>query len=293
MFDTVLTKHWALKMDFVAYALFLYSYIFENPAKEIPMKKLIHVIFILIVVLIFPSTAFARNETTAIANTAAVTVVSNEDIKAYCDAYGIEYHNTTEFRNEVENMIQQRGSTTKVKVLKYKAMDCLNLHGSSKDPNSGKKSRDIPDSKIADIIWTNNPVTPWNHVGLYRKSTQIIEAIGKGVKTRNVGVQQEYPFKIYKVMKKDNSGRYSKNNRKAVAAWAYAQLGKPYDVDFSDNKRNNAGQNWSFNCSELVWKAWRFNGKVNPDLDSNGGLGVYPNNIKNSNRTVRIYTDNN
>lgn len=80
--------------------------------------------------------------------------------------------------------------------------------------------------------------------------------------------------------------RYSFEDRKRVAKWGIDQVGKGYDANFSDNKKNTVANNKRMNCSELVWKAWKF--KKNVDLDSNGGPGVYPNNIKNSNRTKLI-----
>ena len=65
-------------------------------------------------------------------------------------------------------------------------------------------------------------------------------------------------------------------------------MGKDYDFNFYNNKENTAEGNKTFNCSELVWKAWKFNGEANVDIDSNGGSGVYPNNIRKSDRTVKI-----
>ena len=170
-------------------------------------------------------------------------------------------------------MIEERNFTSKSKREKNRSL---------------KKKRNIPESKVADIIWTDNPMTPWNHVGIYTSTNMITEALTDGVKTRYTGNQEEYSFEIYKVMKADGSGRYSVVNRSAVAAWALSQVGKGYDYDFTDNKKDNASSNQYFNCSELVYKAWKYNGKVSPDLDSNGGPGVYPNNIKNSSRTVKV-----
>lgn len=241
----------------------------------------------LMVTSILHTTVFAGS-TNQLYENKSTCLITEEDIKAYCDAYSIEYRNTTEFRNEVKEMISERGIITRTEVVKYQMSDKLNTSSSSSSGDKGKKTRNIPESSIGDIIWTNNPATPWNHVGLYRKTDNIIEALGSGVKTRNTGKQQEYPFEVYKVMKADNSGRYALSNRKAVASWAYKQLNKKYDLCFDDNKENTTESNRLFNCSELVWKAWRYNGKVSPDLDSNGGLGVYPNNIKNSSRTVKI-----
>lgn len=101
----------------------------------------------------------------------------------------------------------------------------------------------------------------------------------------------EYPFKIYKVTTTSGgSVRYTSTVRKAVAQWALKQVGKPYDYDYENNKLNTTSNNAKFNCSELVYKAWKYNGNTSVDLDSNAGTGVYPNNIRDSKYTSLIYT---
>ena len=137
---------------------------------------------------------------------------------------------------------------------------------------------------VADIIWTNNPLTPFNHVGIYTKKSQITEALGNGVCSRKTGKQNEYPFEIYKVVTKNNGNiRYSEKQRSKVASWALGQVGKKYDTQWWNNKLNTREGNAKFNCSELVWKSWKFRAGV--DLDSNGGNGVYPNDIRSLKRT--------
>lgn len=162
------------------------------------------------------------------------------------------------------------------------------LRKASSGSDSGKKERFIPTSYTADIIWTNNPITPFNHVGIYTAKGQITESLLEGVQTRLVGrVMREYPFEIYKATKKANgTKRYSKSKRKKVASWALQQVNKDYDFAFANNKENTVSSNEKFNCSELVWKAWKFT--INVDLDSNGGKGVYPNNIVDSSRTYLV-----
>lgn len=102
---------------------------------------------------------------------------------------------------------------------------------------------------------------------------------------------KEYAFELYKVTTTSGgTSRYSLEKRKAVALWAKKQIGKDYDYDYENNKLNTTSNNKKFNCSELVYKAWKFNGTISVDLDSNGGTGVYPNNIKDSKYTKLIYT---
>lgn len=205
-----------------------------------------------------------------------------DTVENYCNYYDILESDNEEFIKEVENMIDERGTFSMID-----ANSEITTYSSSSSPL--KKDRNIPESAYADIIWTNNPLTPFNHVGIYTANNKITEALANGVKTRTVGKKmKEYPFITYKVVTKSNGNtRYSLEKRKSTAAWAKGQVGRSYDTNFANNKENTSASNKKFNCSELVWKAWKFKGKL--DLDSNGGKGVYPNNIKDSNRTKVVY----
>ncbi len=67
-----------------------------------------------------------------------------------------------------------------------------------------------------------------------------------------------------------------------AADYAVANLiGKPYNSNFAWNKGSNIDV---LNCSEFVWKAYKR--AVNIDLDNDGGLGVYPLDIRNSPLTL-------
>lgn len=208
-----------------------------------------------------------------------------DDVYMYCKNYGIQISYSKEFDKEVRKMIKERNiSYSKL----YAGSDLIKQSSSSSNGNPLKKKRFIPTSAYADIIWTNNPLTPFNHVGLYTNKNTITEALENGVKSRSVGKSmKEYPFNIYKVATQENgSTRYSLKIRKKVAAWCADKLDRGYDWNFANNKVNSKKNNAKFNCSELVWKSWKFNASV--DLDSNGGKGVYPNNIKESKLTKYI-----
>ena len=90
----------------------------------------------------------------------------------------------------------------------------------------------------------------------------------------------------------------SSSNVSAAAAWPYnnVPVNTPYDYDFVNNKSDYYyvtdelgnvygpySEGDAYNCSELVWKAYKKAASI--DLDGNGGLGVYPNDIKNSSLT--------
>ena len=242
---------------------------------ESEMKKTLIWILAAVLVCSLATPCFADNSLSQEA-VSKDAIISSQDVKAYCDYYGIEYFdNNAEFHNEVSEMIKERN---------FKLSDETMSSGG----NNGSKERTIPTSLVADIIQTNNPLTPWNHVGLYSKTNEITEALEGGVCCRSTGKQQEYPFEIFKVVKKDSDNRFALVTRKAVSKYATDQMGKDYDFNFYNNKENTAEGNKTFNCSELVWKAWKFNGEANVDIDSNGGSGVYPNNIRKSDRTVKI-----
>lgn len=238
--------------------------------KSLALTSVLSIVMVL--AMIVSSFATANNLTVIGSNSQNMLDV----MKQYCCYYGVDFKNSSEFKNELKEIITERSINGKI------------VFGGG-NGNNGKKKRDIPKSEIGDIIWTDNPTQPFNHVGLYTEKKEITEALFKGVKSRKTGTQQEYPFRTYYVRKQKKDERYSKSDRQAVADWTTMQIGKKYDSRFFDNKKNTKESNKLFNCSELVWKSWKYNdGSAHPDLDANGGDGVYPNNIKNSRYTVFI-----
>ncbi|MBD9723987.1 YiiX/YebB-like N1pC/P60 family cysteine hydrolase [Streptomyces caniscabiei] len=121
-----------------------------------------------------------------------------------------------------------------------------------------------------------------NHVGIYYTTKTIVEAPGKGSKSRSVTASTlKKCGPIYKM-----SVKAKQSSRNKAANHAYNKFrNMPYDKDFGNNKYNNNGK---LNCSELVWKAYK--DSVNIDLDKNGGLGVYPDNIRDDGSTVVYQT---
>lgn len=121
-----------------------------------------------------------------------------------------------------------------------------------------------------------------NHVGIYYTTKTIVEAPGKDSKSRSVTASTlKKCGPIYKMYVKAKQ-----SSRDKAANHAYNKFrNMPYDKGFANNKYYNNGQ---LNCSELVWKAYKHS--VNIDLDKNGGLGVYPDNIKDDGSTVVYQT---
>jgi uncharacterized protein YycO len=117
-----------------------------------------------------------------------------------------------------------------------------------------------------------------NHVGIYYTTTTIVEAPGRDTKSRSVTASTlKKCGPIYKM-----SVNATQSSRDKAANYAYTHYrGKDYDLNFAGNKGSDSTK---LNCSELVWKAYK--NAVNIELDSNGGPGVYPNNIKDDGSTV-------
>ena len=117
-------------------------------------------------------------------------------VDAYCDFYGIKIKNEEVIR-EVASMIKERKQERVRGYLSYE----ISANDAVKVVSPRREERDVPESIKSDIIWTNNPITPWNHVGLYTASARITEALEEGVRTRRTGLQEEYAFEVYKVTK--------------------------------------------------------------------------------------------
>lgn len=120
------------------------------------------------------------------------------------------------------------------------------------------------------------------HSGIYSATDVIVEAPGIGKTSRHInarsltvssGTQIQYVT-------------VSQERRNAAATYAYLKMrDKPYNALFSDNKYVPAVR---YNCSQLVWGAYKATSNV--DLDSNGGFGVYPADIRDSSVTVTYRT---
>ena len=122
------------------------------------------------------------------------------------------------------------------------------------------------------------------HAGVYATATLIVEAPAHGENSGTFPVKNRQYCSGLRKMTVD----ISVTDSKRVGEYAQGYLtGKPYNYNFSWNKGGNID---SLNCSELVWKA--FKREIDLDLDSDGGLGVYPKDIANSSHTHTYETIN-
>lgn len=133
-----------------------------------------------------------------------------------------------------------------------------------------------------DIFWTpaRTAGIAHGHVGIYTDSKTIVEAVGTGQVSRMVEAKNVRVAEGSKLMYVNTT----QATRNQAAQYSTQMVGKPYNNNFFYNHKVDDD---SYNCSQLVWAAYK---KTGLDLDSDGGWGVYPNDILNSNKTVTYRT---
>lgn len=119
------------------------------------------------------------------------------------------------------------------------------------------------------------------HSGIYFSPDYIVEAPGTGKVVRYISSQN---VKVAPGAKKQTVDA-SLTVRTKARDFAYSKRGKPYNTNFAFNKKVTADK---YNCSQLVWASYKSAGSI--DLDSNGGTGVYPANIRDSSYTTTYQT---
>lgn len=151
----------------------------------------------------------------------------------------------------------------------------------------------LPTSSKGNIFYADNEWA-WNHVGMYTTTKTIIESKPKtGVQEVSIYSEAGQQHRTLDVTNDSCILRVrfaTIDQKNGAVSWAQQYVGKKYNGTFISNR---ASDNSSFNCSELVWKAYMYgvdssNNAINIDLDSNGGLAVYPNNIKNSDQVSEV-----
>lgn len=159
----------------------------------------------------------------------------------------------------------------------------------------------LPPSATGNIFFVDSG-SPWNHVGLYTAKEYIVESMPEdGVQYWKYNATEAHQFVVTNPQDGVNdscilSVSTTSSKKTSAAAWPKANIpkGTPYDYDPLDNKADyyNTGKDNvrseldALNCSELVWRAYKKGASI--DLDGNGGLGVYPNDILDSNKTSKV-----
>lgn len=143
--------------------------------------------------------------------------------------------------------------------------------------SSGNKTVRLGAARHAGDIFVSPSATLFvqhGHTGIYHTTTSVVDAPGVGQRSRASDARW---FKVGRGAVKQ-SVSVSTAKRNAAASHAYNRLrGKEYNMNFMFNKSTTGAQ---MNCSQLVWAAYKAGAGI--DLDSNGGGGVYPYDIKHS-----------
>lgn len=120
------------------------------------------------------------------------------------------------------------------------------------------------------------------HAGIFTSKTVFVEAPGKDKKSRSVS---SATYKVGKGAVKQQVNHIA-SARSNAANRAKTLVGKNYNMNFAVNK---SATGRDMNCSQLVWAAYKLVDR-SIDLDGNGGLGVYPFDIRDSGRTSTYKT---
>lgn len=185
--------------------------------------------------------------------------------------------NTGQSEQSVIDQIYTELKNDEAKGLKEKAASSeVTAYGGS----GGTKS--VGASTKGNFYYTPSQTAYLNHghVGMYYTSTTIVESVpSAGVRTISTAAR-----------KVDSSGAMVKSvktttaNRNNAANWTKSQVGQSYSYNFATNRQT--GHSGAKNCSKLIWSAYKLNGSL--DLDVDGGLGVYPRDVRDAKITTLV-----
>ncbi|MBN3524870.1 YiiX/YebB-like N1pC/P60 family cysteine hydrolase [Paenibacillus apiarius] len=123
---------------------------------------------------------------------------------------------------------------------------------------------------------------PHGHVGIYYTPDYIVESVpSTGVRKVKLIDKRVDPGSKIITLKKEYA---STTARSQAADWANSRLGDSYSYNFAANRLTSCSGDK--NCSKLVWCAYKE--KANIDIDMDGGLGVYPLDIRDSSMFITL-----
>lgn len=139
------------------------------------------------------------------------------------------------------------------------------------------------------------PSSTWSvnhgHVGIYRWRKVIVESANKKLGVRKISIYdrrvpagETYLFWVGPGSNGTQSQyEYWKSVWQGSANYSNTKVGADYRDWWSANRTTSA----PYNCSQLVWAAYRTQASL--DLDANGGDYVFPANIVNKKSWVHFY----
>lgn len=198
----------------------------------------------------------------------------------------------SEVVSQVERLAAEKGITRgeMLQELLKEAEESAAASSSTEDDkldSSGDGEKNYPlgeGDRAGDVFWSpaSTLFIAHGHTGIYYNKRVVVEAPGLGKMSHSTSA---ITLKVGKGAQK-LSVNTTDAKRKLAASYAYNHMrNKPYNIFFDDNKHVPAD---SYNCSQLVWGAYKITSNI--DLDGNGGSGVYPNDIRDSRLTTRYET---
>jgi len=116
------------------------------------------------------------------------------------------------------------------------------------------------------------------HVGLFMTNDKIVESVPK----KGVRIISASKRKVDEGKAVIKSISTSKKKRDAAIKWAVSRVNKDdYSYNFASNRHSS--HTGDKNCSKLIWSAYKLKAKI--DLDVDGGMGIYPRDVRDAKNT--------
>lgn len=149
-------------------------------------------------------------------------------------------------------------------------------------------SVEVPEQKPGTILFVETS-TFYNHVLIYTENNVVVESVRPfttvETKTLYDGSLTLAGEAVYALELKESDEYNSEQIMQEAANFAASHTDAYYDINFINNKNGDYSE---LNCSEIVWAAYYESGI---DIDGDGGIGVYPNDIYESEylEVVEVY----
>lgn len=115
------------------------------------------------------------------------------------------------------------------------------------------------------------------HNAIYYTGCTLVESPGSGKRVTRVASTHQYASHPSYVAHIRSPKNVSSAQRANAGKFANSKVGLPYNLKFYANRVVNGS---SYNCSQLVWAAWR--SAANIDLSGHSRSGIYPDDLRRS-----------
>lgn len=142
--------------------------------------------------------------------------------------------------------------------------------------------------RIGDIFYSSSSRFgyTYGHTGIYYRQEYTVEALGPDFKSDSYVASESSvctPATKLRVIYSNTGETLSYTRRVAAANKAFEDYrGKAYD---SNHVANTTTDSSKLDCSELVWRAYKYSTVANVELNGDGGFGVFPRDIRDDNNT--------